>query len=141
MQKTRSEEWVVTPNLLHLCFFLSCPDIGSRLFRNKQGIGAEKVHIEFTFWRSWSSSSPSRCVVKGVTGTCPRDPLKAKPESCTLRETRMNGFSNHKLPLHKRRNLLMTQKLYNFYLEQTIIFSKFVESCGPCRHKAALTAT
>ena len=49
MQKTRSEEWVVTPNLLHLCFFLSCPDIGSRLFRIKQGIGAEKsshkIHI------------------------------------------------------------------------------------------------
>mgnify|MGYP003307954268 CR=1 FL=1 len=31
MQKTRSEEWVVTPNLLHLCFFLQCNDIGSRL--------------------------------------------------------------------------------------------------------------
>ena len=73
MQKTRSEEWVVTPNLLHLCFFLSCPDIGSRLFRIKQGIGAEKVHTKFTSGIPGASSSPSRCVVKGVTGTCPRD--------------------------------------------------------------------
>ena len=75
MQKTRSEEWVVTPNLLHLCFFLSYPDIGSRLFRIKQGISAEKVHKEFTSGIPGASSSLSRCVVKGVTGTCPRDPL------------------------------------------------------------------
>ena len=48
-----------------------CKD--SQLFRIKQGISAEKVHIEFTLGIPGTSSSPSHWVVMGVTGTCPRD--------------------------------------------------------------------
>ena len=55
---------------------MQCNDIGSRLFRNKQGIGAEKVHIEFTLGIPGASSSPFRWVAMWVTGTCPRDPSR-----------------------------------------------------------------
>ena len=50
-----------------------CKD--SPLFRNKQGIGAEKVHKEFTLGIPGASSSPFRWVAMWVTGTCPRDSM------------------------------------------------------------------